>query len=111
LAWTATQIQEAAGAVEAESADQIVEEHVRIAGPIADVVPSRPFEQAFRPVDRIDHPTSLLITAAPSDTEAATLLRVTGDLTSEGSRKARQFETSFTLNRSSMIAEQTFQGI
>ncbi|GGL47220.1 hypothetical protein GCM10011588_72600 [Nocardia jinanensis] len=45
------------------------------------------------------------------DTEASTLLRVTGDLIPDGTRQARPFETSFTLNCFSMIADQTLQGI
>ncbi|MEU2042669.1 MerR family transcriptional regulator [Nocardia niwae] len=46
-----------------------------------------------------------------SDTEASTLLRVTGNLMVDGAPDARPFETSFTLNGSSMIADQTFQGL
>ncbi|MEU1526465.1 MerR family transcriptional regulator [Nocardia rhamnosiphila] len=46
-----------------------------------------------------------------SDPEASTLLWVSGNLMLEGTPDARPFETSFTLNRSLMIADQTFQGI
>ncbi|MEV2225687.1 MerR family transcriptional regulator [Nocardia vinacea] len=46
-----------------------------------------------------------------SDTDASTFLRVTGNLMLDGTPDARAFETSFTLNSSSMIADQTFQGI
>jgi hypothetical protein len=44
-----------------------------------------------------------------SDTEASTLLRVTGNLSLDGTPDARPFGTSFTLNCSSMIADQTFR--
>ncbi|MBF6341722.1 hypothetical protein IU450_38470 [Nocardia abscessus] len=46
-----------------------------------------------------------------SGTDASTLLRVTGNLLLDGAPDARPFETSFTLNSSSMIADQTFQGL
>ncbi|MGW5220906.1 MerR family transcriptional regulator [Nocardia sp. NPDC004085] len=46
-----------------------------------------------------------------SETDASTLLRVTGNLILDETSDARPFETSFTLNSSSMIADQTFQGI
>ncbi|WP_378741119.1 MerR family transcriptional regulator [Nocardia brasiliensis] len=43
--------------------------------------------------------------------DASTLLRVTGTFSLDGTPHPRPFETSFTLNSSSMIADQTFQGI
>ncbi|MEV4234521.1 MULTISPECIES: ketosteroid isomerase family protein [unclassified Nocardia] len=46
-----------------------------------------------------------------SDIASSTLLRATGNLMLDGTPDARPFETSFTLNSSSMIADQTFQGI
>ncbi|MFD4459348.1 ketosteroid isomerase family protein [Nocardia sp. NPDC058480] len=45
-----------------------------------------------------------------SDTDASVLVRVTGHLMLDGTPDARSFETSFALNGSSMIADQTFHG-
>ncbi|MFJ9365996.1 ketosteroid isomerase family protein [Nocardia sp. NPDC101769] len=60
------------------------------------------FPQAGYNVNEID---------VQADTDVSVLLRVTGTLMPDGPPDARPFETSFTLNSSSMIADQTFQGI
>ncbi|WP_280446770.1 MerR family transcriptional regulator [Nocardia brasiliensis] len=44
-------------------------------------------------------------------TDSSTVLRATGNFVLDGTWEARPFETSFTLNGSSMIIDQIFQGI